>query len=265
MAEENLILEHRGVLLGRLDEYSRKVIEELVSISGIVFRTAETEAQLIEQCYAYEPMLIVTAVNDETAAILSSTAQIKKIRRSICIAMTESIADEWRKLEEDLIITEIVQLTKDVHYDAVSVVRTYKKYVKCGMNLKTLANRMPMVTELIWQDPSADDYYLYGAISDRLERLGVKKSLLGHKYLIAAIALQCVTYCAPEPYKLYSHIADYYDTTPYAVEKAIRYAIETAWIRGDIDYQHAMFGMSIDEERGKPTNSEFVARLALSF
>ncbi len=265
MDNEDLILEQRGVCLDISDEYEKAVLDEFIRLSGVSFKHAKNEEQLIELCYSYEPMLIVASLNEAAAKILSSAAQIKRFRRTICLAFDKDGCGRWSGLEEDMTVTEIVPLTGGAHYDAVSVLRAYKKHLKCGMNLRTLTDRMPLVNEAVWHDPSADDRFLYGAISDRLERLGVKKSLLGHKYLIAAIALQSVTYCAPEPHKLYSKVAAYYDTTPGAVEKAIRYAVETAWTRGDIDYQHAMFGMSIDEERGKPTNAEFVARLALSF
>ena len=44
---------------------------------------------------------------------------------------------------------------------------------------------------------------------------------------------------------------------------AVRYAIETAWVTGDIFYQQELFGMTVSEDRGKPTNAEFIARLAL--
>ncbi len=122
---------------------------------------------------------------------------------------------------------------------------------------------MPISNDICWHDYSWDDRFTREFISEKLDRLGVRKELEGHKYLIAAIAMNYAMRSVPEPVKLYSRIAEYYDTTPAAVEKAIRYAIETAWIVGDIDYQHMIFGMTIDEEKGKPTNSEFIARLAL--
>ena len=44
-------------------------------------------------------------------------------------------------------------------------------------------------------------------------------------------------------------------------ERLVRHAIETAWLKGDMERQYALFGNTVDEKRGKPTNSEFIARV----
>ena len=46
------------------------------------------------------------------------------------------------------------------------------------------------------------------------------------------------------------------------VERAMRHAIETAWSRGDVEVLHRTFGYSVDANRGRPTNSSFIAKLA---
>lgn len=61
---------------------------------------------------------------------------------------------------------------------------------------------------------------------------------------------------------LYPSVAKKYQTTSSRVERAIRHAIEVAWDRGDIDTLNAFFGYTIQNERGKPTNSEFIAMIA---
>ena len=48
---------------------------------------------------------------------------------------------------------------------------------------------------------------------------------------------------------------------PTSVERLIRHAIESAWLRGDMEQQYALFGNTVDEQRGKPTNGEFIARV----
>ncbi len=62
--------------------------------------------------------------------------------------------------------------------------------------------------------------------------------------------------------ELYPMIAEKYNTTPSRVERAIRHAIELAWDRGNVDLMNKVFGYTIDVERGKPTNSEFIAMVA---
>ena len=57
-------------------------------------------------------------------------------------------------------------------------------------------------------------------------------------------------------------IAEKYNTTPSRVERAIRHAIEVAWNRGKVETIDKIFGYTIDQNKGKPTNSEFIAMVA---
>ena len=61
---------------------------------------------------------------------------------------------------------------------------------------------------------------------------------------------------------LYPTVAKQYGTTSSRVERAIRHAIEVAWDRGDLDILNAFFGYTVQNSRGKPTNSEFIAMIA---
>lgn len=61
---------------------------------------------------------------------------------------------------------------------------------------------------------------------------------------------------------LYPTVAKTYSTTSSRVERAIRHAIEVAWDRGDVDVLSNYFGYTIQSQRGKPTNSEFIAMIA---
>ncbi|NMC56804.1 MAG: sporulation transcription factor Spo0A, partial [Eubacteriaceae bacterium] len=53
-----------------------------------------------------------------------------------------------------------------------------------------------------------------------------------------------------------------FKTTSSRVERAIRHAIEVAWSRGNMDTLDSIFGYTIDQNKGKPTNSEFIAMIA---
>ena len=95
-----------------------------------------------------------------------------------------------------------------------------------------------------------------------LIELGVPEHLVGSKYLIKAICavvenedlLNAVTF------ELYPIVADTYASTKSKVERGIRHAIEVAWDRGDMDTHQWYFGGTISPSKGKPTNSEFIAR-----
>ena len=61
---------------------------------------------------------------------------------------------------------------------------------------------------------------------------------------------------------LYPTIARKYQTTSSRVERAIRHAIELAWNRGKLETLDALFGYTVQNDKGKPTNSEFIAIIA---
>ncbi len=61
---------------------------------------------------------------------------------------------------------------------------------------------------------------------------------------------------------LYPEIARIYKTTPQKVERAIRNAIEVSWTRGNCETMEELFGYSHDSGKGRPTNSEYIARIA---
>ena len=61
---------------------------------------------------------------------------------------------------------------------------------------------------------------------------------------------------------LYPTIAEHFNATTSSVERAIRHAIEVGWVRGDRKAQDDLFGYTVDVDKGKPTNCEFIATVA---
>lgn len=265
MEDSVLQAEHRAVFLGEVNEYAGEVISGIKNELAVEFVYVDSEEELIERCYSYEPTLILTELTPKHAAILMKAARIKKYRHSITVGLVSEGSEIGARLVNEGIITDTVPLTGNAVLDSCEIIRSLKNNIRFGINIRTIAGSMPIVTENTWHDISWDSRYLRASVSSRLDRLGVRKELAGHKYLIAAIVLQSSLVSVPQPIKLYESIASYYETNAANVERAIRYAIETAWTVGDIDYQHAVFGMSIDEDKGKPTNAEFIARLALDY
>ena len=62
--------------------------------------------------------------------------------------------------------------------------------------------------------------------------------------------------------QLYPSVAKKHGTSPSRVERAIRHAIEVAWSRADTDTLDEVFGFTINQAKGKPTNSEFIAMIS---
>jgi two-component system response regulator (stage 0 sporulation protein A) len=101
-------------------------------------------------------------------------------------------------------------------------------------------------------------------ISKYLKDLGVPASLSGYEYLREGIQLiiKDKSYLKGIFKKLYPTIATQFDTTTARVERAIRTAIEKSMLQGDRDLIQEIFGSTINAEKGKVTNAEFIATLA---
>ena len=97
-----------------------------------------------------------------------------------------------------------------------------------------------------------------------LLELGSPDHLVGHPYVIRAIQLVMSDrlYINSITFGLYPQLAVEFDTTPARVERAIRHLIEVTWARGDLDVLDKYFGNTVSASRGKPTNGEFIARMA---
>lgn len=101
-------------------------------------------------------------------------------------------------------------------------------------------------------------------ITEIMHQIGVPAHIKGYHYLRDAIMLSIKD---PEMINaitkiLYPGIAKKHNTTSSRVERAIRHAIEVAWDRGNVDVLNSYFGYTIHTNRGKPTNSEFIAMIS---
>ena len=112
------------------------------------------------------------------------------------------------------------------------------------------------------ENSSSND--LESQVTKIIHQIGVPAHIKGYQYLRTAIILtvndsdiiNSVTKI------LYPTVAKKYQTTTSRVERAIRHAIEVAWDRGDVEVLNSYFGYTIQNNRGKPTNSEFIAMIA---
>ena len=101
-------------------------------------------------------------------------------------------------------------------------------------------------------------------MTEILHQIGVPAHIKGYQYLRDSIimAIENPDIINAITKQLYPSVAKRYATTSSRVERAIRHAIEVAWDRGDVDILNSYFGYTIQNTRGKPTNSEFVAMIS---
>ena len=167
------------------------------------------------------------------------------------------------KQPQIIFITSFAQanLTKK----AMELVADY--YMMKPFDLDTLENRIRQISETtetatVSLLPRGNS--LEVEITRILHQMGVPAHVKGYQYLRDAIA-----FVTEEPNlmgavtkELYPMVAEKHNTTASRVERAIRHAIELAWDRGNVDMMNRYFGYTINIERGKPTNSEFIAMIA---
>ncbi len=135
-------------------------------------------------------------------------------------------------------------------------------YKSLGEHIRTLLTTRGTAAIQIPADNTPPD--IESQVTKIIHQIGVPAHIKGYQYLRTAIMMtvhdsdiiNSVTKV------LYPSVAKKYSTTTSRVERAIRHAIEVAWDRGDIDTLNAFFGYTVQNTRGKPTNSEFIAMIA---
>lgn len=199
---------------------------------------------------------------------------------------------EKKKDEYDIILLDLIMPNKDgvsVLEDMkkkgidkkVIVLTSYntqdmiRKVSEMGVNyfmlkpfeLTDLENRIMEISgDVKYGGKSIDLFHnsLQKSITTILHELGVPSHIKGYQYIREGITL---VYENPElvggiTKELYPEIARKYETTVSRVERAIRHAIEVSWNRGDWDLMEEIFGHSVDIDKAKPTNSEFIVTVA---
>lgn len=128
-----------------------------------------------------------------------------------------------------------------------------RKILECTNEIKTSAKTL-------------DLYHnnLQIAITNVLHELGVPSHIKGYAYIRQSII---EVFFHPDVIggitkELYPKIAEEFNTTVSRVERAIRHAIEVSWNRGNWDLMQEIFGYSVDIDKAKPTNSEFIVTVA---
>ena len=173
-----------------------------------------------------------------------------------------------------IVVTAVGQ--EGITEDAFNLGANY--YIMKPFDNNTLLNRIKYVKSNMGRHPASGRNVHQGQekkdedikvsleadITNIIHDIGVPAHIKGYQYLRDAIMmavedvdmLNCITKV------LYPTIAKKYQTTSSRVERAIRHAIEVAWSRGRIDTIDELFGYTVNEGKGKPTNSEFIALIA---
>lgn len=132
--------------------------------------------------------------------------------------------------------------------------------------LDDLENRIMGISKRKDDTKTLDFYHnnLQVSITKILHELGIPSHIKGYQYIREGVS---IIFERPETIggitkELYPELASKFDTTVSRVERAIRHAIEVSWNRGDWELMEEIFGHSVDIDKAKPTNSEFIVTVA---
>ncbi|AIS52391.1 stage 0 sporulation protein A [Thermoanaerobacter kivui] len=185
------------------------------------------------------------------------------------IGVLEKINEEQLKKPKILILSAVGQ--EKITQRAIALGADY--YILKPFDLEMLSKRISELMEpeldvvsktVLPVIKSKKNYDLEAMITEIIHDVGVPAHIKGYMYLRDAISLVIsnMEYLNSVTKMLYPKIAEKYNTTPSRVERAIRHAIEVAWSRGKTEVLNDLFGYTINDEKGKPTNSEFIALIA---
>ncbi len=112
-------------------------------------------------------------------------------------------------------------------------------------------------------NPQTKESNLEAIVTNIIHEVGVPAHIKGYQYLRDGIIMvvEDMDVLNQVTKQLYPDLAKKHKTTPSRVERAIRHAIEVAWNRGEINTIESIFGYTVDSNKGKPTNSEFIAMI----
>lgn len=179
--------------------------------------------------------------------VLSAVGQDKVTQRAIMLGADYYIV---KPFDLGLLIRRIRELTNDSDISYTS----------------RASSMVVNNSKLSYSKPSAvnRNVSLEAEIANIIHGIGVPAHIKGYQYLREAIMMVVnnVDLLSGITKELYPGIAEKFSTTPSRVERAIRHAIEVAWSRGRIETINKYFGYTIHDEKGKPTNGEFIAMVA---
>lgn len=173
------------------------------------------------------------------------------------------------KMKQENIDKKVIVLTS---YNSPEMIRKVSEYgvsfyLLKPFELPELEKRVLEVTNSNNKRNKSVNLYKHNlqvSITSILHELGVPSHIKGYQYIRESIMM---VYDNPDiiggiTKELYPEVAKRYDTTVSRVERAIRHAIEVSWNRGSWDLMEEIFGHSIDIDKAKPTNSEFIVTIA---
>ncbi|MGM9899153.1 MAG: sporulation transcription factor Spo0A [Bacilli bacterium] len=168
--------------------------------------------------------------------------------------------DSYRIPKRTIVVTQFLSGYVNAKINTLNVDYLVMKPV----NMDNLYQLIESMMKDVSKEESDDNPDLESEITELLHEVGVPAHIKGYLYLREAITMvyKNVEILGGITKVLYPEIAHQYCTTASRVERAIRHAIEIAWVRGNVDAISDIFSYTISYNKSKPTNSEFIAMIS---
>jgi two-component system response regulator (stage 0 sporulation protein A) len=246
------------VMIGHHDEGMRKKMENIVRKQPQCHLVGTDEKGDHLLLHIKEELPDVVVLNP-VLPVLDGIGVIEKVR-------TEAQYDKIRFIlvagMEQIKVLNVLKDRKNVKF--LPWDENGKLLEKCILELPEKMDSSNLLVEDMIVSKTKNQKDLNVLVTQMIHEIGVPAHIKGYLYLRTAIlmAVENMDVLNAVTKQLYPDIASEYDTTDTRVERAIRHAIEVAWERGNIDMIHELFGYTIQADKGKPTNSEFIALVA---
>ena len=259
----------RGCVRGTLKEWREKMKKSINAL--VVDDNREFTSRIEEYFKDNETIKILDVLSDGSQAlnyIVKNESQIDLILLDLLLPNVDGL-EILSELKKAKIQKHVIVLSSYKKEYAVSMASKYQidYYMLKPCSFPSLERRIKEVFTETMPDLNVDKKVSPSVqlkVTDLLHNLGVPSQVKGYQYLREGILMlyESSSLIGAITKEVYPRIADRYHTTSSRVERAIRHAIEISWNRADYEMMNSMFGHSIDYDRAKPTNSEFIATVS---
>ena len=238
-----LIIDDNKALADMIEEYFKNDKNIMVSLKEY---SGEDGIKTIENnINEYDVIILDLIMPKKDGLFVLEEMKNKKINKPVIVSTSYNSDEMIRKVSE-YGVTYFLLKPYDLCDLEKRILETVNEETKENKNINIYHNNLQI------------------SVTKILHELGVPSHIKGYQYIREGIIL---IYNNPKliggiTKELYPEISNKFNTTVSRVERAIRHAIEVSWNRGDWNLMDEIFGHSVDVDKAKPTNSEFIVTVA---
>ncbi|MBU3189637.1 sporulation transcription factor Spo0A [Clostridium bowmanii] len=252
-----IIVEDNKEFRNLLNEYI--LLQEDIVVTGIA-EDGEEALKLIED---KKPDLVVL---DMIMPKLDGLGVLEKLNSMNLDSMPRIIV--LSALGQDKITQRAMSLGADYYivkpFDLQVLVERIRQLVNDGIYIGDVKKVIPYFDNSEIKINKIESTDRITKITNIIHQIGIPAHIKGYMFLREAIdmVVDDIGLLSAVTKELYPSIGKKFNTTPSRVERAMRHAIDVAWSRGQIETINKIFGYTVQNEKGRPTNSEFIAMVA---